>query len=177
MLCCILHNLGEQMRKILCLRASNVQIIERDRNDSAIILDLTNSDTKDFTKLHSWAVTLGGLRVGKNKKALSVSTHAGRKVVDSIHEGKSIRVALLGLEGIDGFELTVDKRLITTCEVYEGVRDSALQGRYSLAYRRCAVTDRCKARSYFTELAVTHIQRLTVRCKLGNWNTSRECVC
>ena len=86
MLCCVFHQLGEQVSHLAGLGTGNVGLIEGDRNDALVVLDFADGDSEHFAKRHCWTVTLGGLCVGENKEALRVAVHAGCEVVDSVQE-------------------------------------------------------------------------------------------
>lgn len=105
----------------------NAEVLERHRDDAAVILDLANGDTEDFAQFDCGAVAFRSLCVGENEQAFGVSTHASSQVVYPIHHCELVSVAFFGFKRVDRFELTVEQRLVTACEVYEGVGDSILE--------------------------------------------------
>ena len=123
----ILHQLRKKMRKVLCTMARNAEVLKGHRNDPAIILDLTNCDTENFAQFHCRPMALWGLRIGEYEQAFGVATHPGSQMVDAVHDSEFVGVAFFGLEGVDGFELSIEKRLVATSEVHERVRDSSLK--------------------------------------------------
>ena len=82
----VLHELCEKVSHFARLRASNVGFVERNWNDSLVVLDLANGDTENFAKWNCWAVALGGLCVGENKQALCIAMHASSEVIYSVQQ-------------------------------------------------------------------------------------------
>ena len=167
MLSSVLHELGKQVSKILCLRAGDIKIVERDRDDPSIIFDLADRDAQNLTQFTGRAMSFRCLCIGEHQKALGVATHAGSQVVDSVHKSKTISVALFGFEGVDGLKLAIDKRLVTASEVHERVGDSALEHRHTLPYRICALANSGKAFGNFTEFVLAKVERLTIRSQFS----------
>ena len=171
---CILHELCEKMRHVLRLVSCDVDLVERDRNDATVVLDFADSDADYFAQCDRWAVTLWRLCVGENEKALGVTVHPGRKVIDAIQKGKSIRVTLFGFESIDGLELAVDERLVAACEVHERVRDAALKGRDVVSNSGCAFTHGGEARRNTGEVRVLERDWLAGVGQLRNRSATRQ---
>ena len=78
------------MSHVLGLVTRNAELIERDRNDAAIVLDLANSNTKHFAKRNGWTVALWSLCIGENQQALGVTVHASCEVIDPVEQREAI---------------------------------------------------------------------------------------
>ena len=154
MLCCVLHQLCEKMTHFVCLRTSNTQLVERDRNDASVVFDLANSTSEDIADGVRIAMGVLRLCVAEHEKALSVTGHTGREVIDSVEEGKTICVPLFCLKCVDSFELAVDERLVTPSEVHVRIREAALQRGDVVPEAGGACTNCAKARCNGTELGV-----------------------
>ena len=123
----VLHQLGQQMCKVQGDVTGNRNLVEGDRDNSAVVLDFTDGNTDHFSQIdRSSPTTCLGVS-SEYEERLSVAAHASRKVVDAIHLAEPIRIALLSLEFVDDLQLAIDQGLVAASHVHEHVGDAALQ--------------------------------------------------
>ena len=141
----VFHQLSEKVGKVLGTMARNAEVFEGHRNDPAIILYLANSDSENFAELNWRSMTLRGFRISEYQQAFSVTAHTSSQVVNAIHNSEFVGIAFFGLEGVDRFELSIEKRLVAASEVHERVRNAALKFRDLTAEPHCALANRAQA--------------------------------